>query len=196
MDSKYMIFPTMGVLTKIGDPEFGVPIQKAYVVGDTLTTVNDDGSETPYAAENVSEEGKTGRIIFRADNADYRIRELREDDGYWMSKYKTLLPVGALQLLINQKSKDTDMDTSEILSAYANDNSVYVIGLVYENDLGRWLRIDGDWSLMDEEDKTFMDSIAIEIDPERADDYIEMYDKNYVTVTDTEDYEIASEETE
>ena len=191
-----MIFPTMGVLTKIGDPEFGVPIQKAYVVGDTLTTVNDDGSETPYAAENVSEEGKTGRIIFRADNADYRIRELREDDGYWMSKYKTLLPVGALQLLINQKSKDTDMDTSEILSAYANDNSVYVIGLVYENDLGRWLRIDGDWSLMDEEDKTFMDSIAIEIDPERADDYIEMYDKNYVTVTDTEDYEIASEETE
>jgi hypothetical protein len=196
MDSKYMIFPTMGVLTKIGDPEFGVPIQKAYVVGDTLTTVNDDGSETPYAAENVSEEGKTGRIIFRADNADYRIRELREDDGYWMSKYKTLLPVGALQLLINQKSKDTDMDTSEILSAYANDNSVYVIGLVYENDLGRWLRIDGDWSLMDEEDKTFMDSIAIEIDPERADDYIELYDKNYVTVTDTEDYEIASEETE
>ena len=191
-----MIFPTMGVLTKIGDPEFGVPIQKAYVVGDTLTTVNDDGSETPYAAENVSEEGKTGRIIFRADNADYRIRELREDDGYWMSKYKTLLPVGALQLLINQKSKDTDMDTSEILSAYANDNSVYVIGLVYENDLGRWLRIDGDWSLMDEEDKTFMDSIAIEIDPERADDYIELYDKNYVTVTDTEDYEIASEETE
>ena len=191
-----MIFPTMGVLTKVGDPEFGVPIQKAYVVGDTLTTVNDDGSETPYAAENVSEEGKTGRIIFRADNADYRIRELREDDGYWMSKYKTLLPVGALQLLINQKSKDTDMDTSEILSAYANDNSVYVIGLVYENDLGRWLRIDGDWSLMDEEDKTFMDSIAIEIDPERADDYIELYDKNYVTVTDTEDYEIASEETE
>lgn len=196
MDNKYLIFPTAGVLTKIGDGDFGVPIQKAYVVGDTLTTVNADGSETPYTAENVSEEGKTGRIVFRADDAEYRIRELREDDGYWMSKYKTLLPVSALQSLINQNSKDTDMDTPEILSAYATDESVYVIGLVYENDLGRWVRIDGDWSLMAEDDKTFMDKIAIEIDPERADDFIELYDKNYVTVTDTENYEVTSEETE
>jgi hypothetical protein len=87
-------------------------------------------------------------------------------------------------------------DTVERLTAYATDSSVYVIGLVYENALGRWVRIDGDWSLMAEDDKSFFDAIVIDIDPDRGDEYIEMFDKNYVTVTDTENYEIPTEETE
>jgi hypothetical protein len=202
MDNKYLIFPSYGVLTETGSPDFGIPIQSAYTVGDTLTTVNADGSETPYETENVSEEGKTGRIVFKANDTEYRIRELREDDGYWMSKYKTLLPISALELLIKPQSKDIGMDitspedTVERLTAYATDSSVYVIGLVYENALGRWVRIDGDWSLMAEDDKSFFDAIVIDIDPDRGDEYIEMFDKNYVTVTDTENYEIPTEETE
>ena len=202
MENKYLIFPSYGVLTEIGSPDFGIPIQSAYTVGDTITTVNADGTETPYDAENVSEERKTGRIVFKANDTEYRIRELREDDGYWMSKYKTLLPISALELLIKPQSKDTGMDittpedVTESITAYASDSSVYVLGLIYENTLGRWLRVDGDWSLMAEDDMTFLDAIVIEIDPDRADEYIDMYDNNYVTITDTENYEVPTEETE
>lgn len=200
MNSKYIVFPGYGVVTKADDPEFSIITKNAYTEGDTLTVVSPDDSETVFDAKNVSEDGKTGRIKFEADGSEYLIRELSEDDGYWLSKYKTWLPMTAIKSLINSQAKDienVDLNSPiESLEAYASDSSVYVVGLVYTNALGQWTRVGGDWVLTPTSDATFEGMISIPITPDKADDFIKLYDDNYVTVADTEQYEEAPAETE
>jgi len=202
MANKYIIFPGMGALTVSDGSKVATPIQSAFTEGDKLTVVLADNTERVFTPTSVSEERKTGRIIFSVDNVNYRIRELSEDDGYWMSKYKTFLPVTALRSIIKTKSKEQDVENTinaemaETMTAYATDDSVYIVGLVYANENGRWSRIGGDWMMMAEGSNPFMDLISIEIDQNRADEFIKIYDENYVTVTDAETYEEPTAETE
>lgn len=202
MANKYIIFPGMGALTVSDGSKSADAIQGAFTEGDKLTVVLADNTERVFTPTSVSEERKTGRIIFSVDNVNYRIRELSEDDGYWMSKYKTFLPVAALRSIIKAKSKEQNVDNTinenmaESLTAYATDESVYIVGLVYAGETGRWSRIGGDWMMMAEGSNPFMDLISIEIDQNRADEFIKLYDENYVTVTDAETYEEPTAETE
>lgn len=202
MANKYIIFPGMGALTVSDGSKVATPIQSAFTEGDKLTVVLADNTERVFTPTSVSEERKTGRIIFSVDNVNYRIRELSEDDGYWMSKYKTFLPVTALRSIIKAKSKEQNVENTinaemaETMTAYATDDSVYIVGLVYANENGRWSRIGGDWMMMAEGSNPFMDLISIEIDQNRADEFIKIYDENYVTVTDAETYEEPTAETE
>lgn len=83
------------------------------------------------------------------------------------------------------------MNHPESLVAYALGDSAYIVGLVYSTDAGRFVRTDGDWIGLSSADTTFQDMEAIHIDPNKATDLISQYDKNFVTVSDAEQYESA-----
>jgi hypothetical protein len=140
----------------------------------------------------------TGTIDFVGNGVNHTIREFREEDGYWVSRLSMPLSVSILNGLVeNDRSKNTMSMTlgsdvpeaEEALIAYAFNDSLYIVGLVYTNDLGRWIRVDGDWVMLANSDNTFVDALPIEIDSERSDEYVRLYDANYVPVADTEDFE-------
>jgi hypothetical protein len=138
----------------------------------------------------------TGTIEFRSTTVDYTIREFREEDGYWISSLRMPLPVSVMENMLDSLNKGILMDDmqDEKLIAYAFDDSLYVVGLVYLNSMGRWVRSEGDWVLMGVDDDTFKDAVVMEIDPEKADEYVDLYDANYVPVSDTEDFELVEDE--
>lgn len=79
--------------------------------------------------------------------------------------------------------------TTETLSAYSSGDSPYVLGVVYETPEGLWSRNGGSFLPMANEDDTFADMDRIVIAPEKAKDFLELYDKNYVAVSDAVGYE-------
>lgn len=152
----------------------------------------------PVGPDTLTIDEKTGTIEFRAQGVDYTIREFREEDGYWVSALHMPLSVPILEGLVENVRNKNNMamipsagvtTPEEKLFAYAFDDSLYIVGLVYANDMGRWLRVDADWVLLDPNDDTFNNAEVIEIDPEKADEYVDLYDANYVPVSDTEDFE-------
>jgi hypothetical protein len=65
-----------------------------------------------------------------------------------------------------------------------------VVGLVYDNEVGRYARIGGDWVLMNDGESTFDDIIATPINPELADQFVELYDKQTLVLPQLKPFEI------
>lgn len=174
-----------------GEPQIIVDAEEE---GGTLSLFLPDGSETEYADADITRNPDTGRLEITTPDGTYLLRELRETDGLWVSKYKTVLPIEALENLAKRMRERAEMNADETLYAYAIDDSPYVVGLGYSDGDDRYSRVDGDW--VELEDDTFSNEgiIAIPIDPSRADEYIKLFDENYVTVTDTEDFEAPTQE--
>lgn len=190
------LFAQIGILASPDDPnpDNAIPVlqvEGTQAVGTgKITATLPDKSKKEYAATDITLNSTTDTLSFIADDIRYLVRDLREDDGEWLSSIHTMLPVPALENLIREGAPmDPAVVTDEALTAYAMDDSVYVVGLVYRNAMGDWSRVDGDWSLLPADDTTFDDMIAMQIDPDRSQEYIDMFDNNYVTVTDTEDFE-------
>lgn len=204
------IFPKIGALITRGElPDeqvvFGATLEifddgNTYVVPQSIDGVN----HALIVFENdLTINEKTGTIDFKSLNVDFTIRELREEDGYWISSLRMPLSVPIMENMMENARKKNFMAIlpgseveveQEKLIAYAFDDSLYVVGLVYSNDLGRWARTGADWVLMGADDDTFADSVAIEIDPERASEFVDLYDANYIPVSDAEEFEAVEEE--
>jgi hypothetical protein len=204
MDSKvYPLFNQPGVLA--GRTSDGEVIVRGILffgdMGDDMVAYHPDRSDTlyPLQREDLTVEQNTGRIRFSVNNTNYMVREFRESDGRYVSEYRTSLPTEALEKLMFSQMEGNrvantgtapTMDISpERLAAYAMDDSAYVLGLVYSVAGDRWVRIDDDWILMSPDDDTFSDMVVINIDPVKADDFIKLYDRNFVTVTTASKYE-------
>jgi len=169
--------------------------------GDEMVAYHHDRSDTfyPVKREELKVERDTGRIRFRVYDTDYMDREFRESDGRYVSEYRTSLPTEALErLIISQMESNRvamfgatpTMDISpEHLAAYSMDDSAYVLGLVYSVAGDRWVRIDDDWILMSPDDDTFSEMVVMNIDPVKADEFIKLFDRNFVTVTTASKYE-------
>jgi len=196
-------FPGQGVLTRTDDPEFALPVREAWSIPGALRVSHPVVGDVEYKTGDVSIDGTTGRIAFTTDGAPYGIRELREDDGSWLSAYKTLLPLSALESLVGRvgsgetvANPEDDLNTpDETLDAYATDDSPYVVGVLYTNNAGRWARQGGDWVLLGANDTTFesdedTDFQVIPIDPDKADQFLNDYDQNYISVDDVSKYEL------
>ena len=192
--SDVLLFPRYGVITKAGDPAFADAVLR--VTGTQpgssgiVNVALPDKTNVEYNCDQITQDTITGRLEFASDGETYRIRELREDDGEWLSSLKVSLPIFALTGLINQGATMATNTGLETFTAYALDDSVYVVGLIYSNGIGRWSRVDGDWNLLSSTDDIFSTSVAMDLDPKKADEYIDLFDKNYVTITDTEAYEL------
>lgn len=191
MSSKlYPVFPGLGVVTEKGNPDSARLILAAGAAVDqsSLEIVNDTGKTEKHETDSITVDPSTARLEFESDGKTFRVREPRENDGAWLSKYKISLPLDAIRAFA---IRGVSMNPEETLDAYATDDSPYIVGLVYTNGVGRWTRVDGDWVLLASDDDTFDDMNVFEIDPERADEFLTLYDDNYVSVTDAEQYESA-----
>lgn len=193
------VFTEPGVLTRDDDPKYHQAVSGVYATPNNLVVGMPGVEPVNFPSDNITVNGTTGRLSFISSDTPYRVRELREDDGEWLSKYKTLLPLEALGAIVGPMNKGDDVDTtsgpdplSESLDAFSLEDSVYVVGLVYTNNAGRWIRVDGDWVLMSPTDDTYDDMVVTTIDPDRADEFVQMYDNNFVTVEDAEHYEADS----
>lgn len=193
MTETYPVFPFIGILTETGEPSSARLIKAAAASMDhsTLSILNDVGLMEDHETTSITVDPITARMEFVSDGKNYRIREPRESDGRWLSKYKVTLPTDALRAFT---IRGDSMNPDETLDAYATEDSPYIIGLVYTNGVGRWSRVDGDWVLLSPTDDSFDEGDVFEIDPERADEFISLYDSNYVSVTDAEQYESAESE--
>jgi len=188
----YPLFTGLGVLTSEGAQP--VVTLKVTLVGKTSVTVSAvTGPDESFKAHDITVDQKTARLEFKSADTTYRVRLFREPDGLWLSSFKTDLPVEALRSLAKEGDK---INHPESLVAYALGDSAYIVGLVYANDSGRYVRTDGDWVGLSPTDETHQDMEAIFIDPEKAQAFIEQYDKNFVTVSDAEQYESAEPDTE
>jgi hypothetical protein len=194
-----VVFGKYGVLVKFGEEGFARYINEAYLDSsnlDYLTVTGDfpQAQAYPVDAEDLSIDKNTGTIKFKAFDADYMIRELREEDGYWLSKYKTPLPVQALEQIIRREGVVNYMaymdnpviPEEEKTYALAYPDSDFIIALVYDNEIGRYSRIDNDWVLVSPVETAYNDTVAVEIDPDKAEAFVELYDEKQVTIEDAE----------
>lgn len=193
----YPAFPRAGVLTRDDQPEYAQALTRADSEKGLLRVSLAGLSPVTFPTESITADQNTGRLSFISSNTPYRIRELREDDGEWLSKYKTYLPIEALYALVSPTAPGDDLTSPrtaalsgapETLDAYSMDDSVYIVGVVYTNSQGRWSRIDGDWILLSPTDDSYAGMSVTHIDPDQADTFLDFYDQNYVSITDAEKY--------
>jgi hypothetical protein len=189
-DNLYPVFPTLGVLTEKGNPASARLIIAASAANDQtkLQILNDVGKTEKHDTVSITVDPITDRISFESDGKTYGIREPRESDSKWLSKYKVTLPIEAIRAFA---IRGEHMNPDETLDAFASEDSPYVVGVVYTNGVGRWSRIDGDWVLLAPDDDAFDDMEVFEIDAERGEDFLDLYDSNYVSVSDAAQYESA-----
>ena len=184
-----LIYARFGALTSKGQPP--VAISAVYASEDLKKLVfeGNTDSDKVWAVNKLNIFPLSGTIYFRSKGAEYVVRELRDNDGLWLSKYGVSLPEEALGELIQIGGH---VGSGEQFTAVATEESPYVVGLLYHNSGGTYSRQDGFWVQLAENDTTFDSMIPIGIDPEKANAFLKLYDKNYVSVSDAEAYESRS----
>lgn len=190
MTNRIVTFNRPGVLVREGTRDVSA-VRDATASSGMVTTTLTDGSLVEYMTTDIVGDQRTGTLTFTSDSEKYRLRDLREPDGLWLSRYKMVLPYTALTYLIEQESAETTV--TESLQAFAAEDSAYIVGLSYRVGDKKYYRTGGSWVEVDPQDKTYSGEgmIGIAIDPEKSESFIDLYDRNYVTVTDTEKYEEA-----
>lgn len=172
-----------GVLTAPGvTPKF-VGALLTNDAGSEVQLVSPDGVETVKVSR-IDQDGNSARLVLVTKTAKYNWRPLREADGIWLSKFKIPVPVEALPTIAAGEPM-----ANEVISAYSSGDSPYILGVVYETADGRWVRSGGAYLPMAGDDTTYADMDRVIIDPEKAKSFIELYDKNYVAVSDAAGYE-------
>lgn len=149
--------------------------------------------EYPYTKLNFSD-AKLG-ASFEDANTIYAIRPIRESDGVWISHLETTLP-GPVVAAAAEELPDApeegeaavEVSSAETLRAVALDDSPYIVGLVLSTDSGEWFRTGATWLSLATEDTLYSaeGTSSFEIDPARGNEFIDLYDKNYVSVSDAE----------
>ena len=132
----------------------------------------------------IDQGGNSARLVLVTKKVKYNWRPLREADGAWISRLGVPVPVEALPGIATGDAMST-----ETLSAYTSGDSPYVLGVVYETEDGLWSRNGGTFVGMANDDTTYADMDKIIIAPEKAKDFLDLYDKNYVAVSDALGYE-------
>lgn len=154
---------------------------------------NEDETEIQYLAPDrvesikvarIDHDANSDRLVLVTNKVKYTWRPLREADGIWATEFRTPLPVEAIIEIATGDPVDP-----KTLSAYSSGDSPYVLGVVLETPDGQWVRSGGTFLPMSVDDTTYADMERIAIDPSRADEFLELYDKNYVTVSDAVAFE-------
>lgn len=177
-----------GAITAPGVP----PVYAAALLANEKNTevqiITGTGIQTMKIAR-IDSDGNSDRLVLVTNKVKYNWRPLREADGIWLSRMGVPLPVEALPGIATGE----DVDTTELLIAYSSGDSPYVLGVVYETADGQWVRAGGEFLPMSSDDTTYADMDRIIIDPAKVKDFLDLYDKNYVTVSDAAGFEAISE---
>lgn len=176
-----------GVLTAPGqEPRFAA----ALMVNENeseIQIIGADGVET-LPVSRIDQDGTSARLVLSTKKSKYNWRQLREADGIWLSALKVPLPIEALNSIATGETVAT-----EVFSAFSSGDSPYVLGVTYETADGSWVRQGGQFLPMASDDTTYADMDRIEIEPGKAKEFLDLYDRNYVTVSDAVGYEALSE---
>jgi hypothetical protein len=156
-----------------------------WLSNDPTVMVESDITVDPY----------TGIIKFSTLEQNYYIRTLREEDGTWLSRYKTPLPVEALKSNIAKGLEQSLVnEDGELLYATVFAGDDVVVGLIYDNDFGKFARIGGEWILLSDAEPEDEDMIVIPIDVEKADELITLFDEKILTIETIKPYEAPAAE--
>ena len=133
--------------------------------------------------------GLTGYAEFNAGGIQYLIRELDEEDGLWMSAYKTELPIPVLQQMVISKSRDQIQNLTQIqlpdslpefeaLYVYYKPQAERVTAIIYMGSYGVFTRNDADWQEVNLSLPELQDLTTEDVDPANANSLINLYDNN------------------
>ena len=189
-----VVYPTEGVLLSSGEQNIREPIIGAYY--DTnpdfegLYIVLPGGDVYYFDIEDVSLRPSAGGafISFSNNGSDYFVRPVIEDDGEWLSKYKTALPKDVLSKKIALDSHDAlekfmSVDLGEPLPffeaiyAYFEDGFPNVVAVTYVSSFGTFLRSGAEWVVDDISADMYENWAVLEIDPEKANDFVSQFDE-------------------
>jgi hypothetical protein len=183
------------------EPIVRVAMNAVVTNGDELITLDYLANEEPTItiSGEITNNKNTGIITFSDSTADYYIRPFRDEDGLWLSSLKTPLPVEALMQKIKWIQRNTmkifdgtssDALQEETLSAFTYPGSTTIVGLLYNDTVGRWLRISGEWMLVNDVDDSMIldDAVFATIDSEKADEFIKLFDENYLNINKIDEY--------
>lgn len=185
-----------------GDPLVRVAMSAITTNDDELVTLDYLGGSEPTItiSDEITNNKNTGIITFSDSENDYYIRPLRDEDGYWLSALKTPLPVEALMqkikwiqrntMAIFEQGSNTSALQEETLAAFSYPGSTAIVGLIYNDSVGRWLRIEGDWILVNDIDDSLIldDAVLAQIDLEFADEFINLFDEKHLDINRIGDY--------
>lgn len=177
---------TPGVITAPGAPPIfagGVFVNEK---GTEVQILTPEGVETLKVAR-IDTDPNSDRLVLVTTKVRYMWRSIRPADGIWASAFKVPLPVEAIIEILSGETMD-----DKIISAYSSGDSPYVLGVTLETPDGQWVRSSGSFLPMSPDDTTYADMDRIVIDPDRVKDFLDLYDKNYVTVSDATGYESIS----
>ncbi len=161
------------------DPEF----KGLYVITTTEVKYFDLNPEDIYPI------GISGYVEFNSAGVNYLIRELDEEDGFWMSLYKTELSVPVLQQMVITKSRDILQEFTQIeipntlpvfeaMYVYYPDNDDKITAIIYMSSYGVFSRNDADWNEVNLNLPELQALITEEVDPNKANSLINFYDDN------------------
>lgn len=152
-----------------------------------VITAHGKGDKVLLRADRVEEQEDGYTIISR--NTEYDTREFVDEDGLWLSRYKMYLPEDALAGLTKQGNAE-NMDTPETLTAYIDGG--FLVGIVYDNNDGTWMRDDEEWIPVESASDTLAgeETTTFEVDPEQAADFVELFDTQHVTEAEAQPFSI------
>ena len=181
-----VVYGNYGVLSGQGRAPVAISEARISDDGKTLTFSGNLDSTEEWPATKLNIFQRSGTMYFRSKGVEYTVRELRDNDGLWLSKYGVLLPEEALSALIEIGGH---VDSNEQFMAVATDDSPYVVAVTYSNGNGTFSRQDGQWIKLAENDTTFESMIPMPVDPSKAKEFLDLYDSNFVSVSDAQKYE-------
>lgn len=141
------------------------------------------------SVEDLSIVGLTGYAEFNYNGVPYLLRELDEEDGLWMSTYKTELPIPVLQQMIVTKSRNEiqkltgiripeSLPEFEALYVYHEAKSDKVRAIIYMSSYGIFSRNDADWQDVNLRLPELQNLTTEDVDPLKANALINLYDDN------------------
>lgn len=178
-----------GVITTPGEEPKFVAALLANEKQTEVQLITPSGVESVKVAR-IDQDANSGRLVLVTNKIKYNWRPIREADGVWISEHRIPLPIEAIPGI----AVSGDIVATELLSAFTDSDSPYVLGVVYETADGKWVRSGGQFLPIAGDDTTYDTMDRIIIDPAKSSDFLDLYDRNYVSVSDATGYESAASE--
>lgn len=185
-----VVFDEPGVVANQDDPAndgFGFDYA---VEGEEAWTFFGPGNTThSMPVDQVIEHPETASMEIVSNGTTYTVRPVRYEDGVWLSKYQIGLPEEALfgLVLASPGSENMINEDERLVVRYAEDVS-HVLEVLYLNALGVWSRQHGTFIRVSDSLAGLDDYSSLDIDPTQAQDFLDLYDRKYVTVEEAREY--------
>lgn len=182
-----IVFDEPGVVANQDNPAgeaFGFDYAES---GDDVWTFYGPGpAKHLLEVDQAIEHPETASMEIVSNGVTYIVRPVRFEDGLWLSKYKIGLPAEALfGLVVAYPEGESMFNEDERLIVRYAEGVDHVLELLYLNPLGVWSRQYGTFVRVSDSLAGMDDYATMEIDTDRAEEYLDLFDRKYPTVEET-----------